>query len=163
MKTTLRVNGQLQELDCAPDRTLADVLRNELGLHGVRVSCSEGECGSCTVLIDGEPVTSCMAIAKQAEGRDILTIEGLGTIDDLHPIQQAFIEEQGFQCAFCTPGFILSAKAFLAENPDPTPEEAAIGMSGNICRCGAYPYIVKAVLNAAAKLRAGEAGRKAAE
>ena len=163
MKTTLKVNGQVHELDGAPDRTLADVLRNELGLHGVRVSCSEGECGSCTVLIDGQPVTSCMAIAKQGEDQDIVTIEGIGTVDDLHPIQEAFIEEQGFQCAFCTPGFILSAKAFLEENPDPTPEEAAIGMSGNICRCGAYPYIVKAVLNAAARLRAIGDGRRAAE
>lgn len=159
----LVINGKTHEYDGAASRTLADVLRNEFGLHGVRVSCSEGECGSCTVLIDGQPVTSCLVLVDQAEDRDIQTIEGLGTLDDLHPIQQAFIEEQGFQCAFCTPGFIMSAKAFLEENPDPTPEEAAIGMSGNICRCGAYPYIVKAVLNAAAKLREQGGRRRAAE
>ena len=96
-----------------------------------------------------------MMLGLQAEGKEIVTIEGLGTAENLHPIQQAFIEEQGFQCAFCTPGFILSAKAFLDETPDPTEEEAAIGISGNICRCGAYPYIVKAVLSAARKLRDG--------
>jgi len=161
--TKLSVNGQTHGVDGEASRTLADVLRNELGLYGVRVSCSEGECGSCTVIIDGEPVTSCLVLVDQAEGRDIETIEGIGTVDDLHPIQQAFIEEQGFQCAFCTPGFIMSAKAFLEENPDPTPEETAIGMSGNICRCGAYPYIVKAVLNAAAKLRERGDSRTAAE
>lgn len=156
MSARLNVNSELVELDCASDRTLADVLRNELGLFGVRVSCSEGECGSCTILVDGQPVTSCMMLVRQVEGKEVMTIEGLGTPDDLHPIQQAFIEEQGFQCAFCTPGFIMSAKAFLEENPNPTEEEAAIGMSGNICRCGAYPYIVRSVLSAARKLRLDE-------
>lgn len=149
----LRVNEQLHEIETRADRTLADVLRNDLGLIGVRVSCSEGECGSCTVHVGGRPVTSCLMLVGQARGSDILTIEGLGTPEHLHPIQQAFVEEQGFQCAFCTPGFIMSAKAFLAEVPNPTAEEAAIAMSGNICRCGAYPYIVSAVLNAAEKLR----------
>ncbi len=150
----LKVNGRNHDVDVAPDRTLADVLRNELGLIGVRVSCSEGECGSCTVLVDGKPVTSCMMLVNQAETHDITTIEGIGEPDDLHPIQQAFIEQQGFQCAFCTPGFIMSAKAFLADNPNPSREETAFAMSGNICRCGAYPYIVDAVMSAAEKLRA---------
>jgi len=150
---TLHVNGRTHEIGAAPGDTLADALREHLFLNGVRVSCAEGECGSCTVLMDGEPVTSCLVLAAQAEGREVVTIEGVGGPDDLHPIQQAFIEEQGFQCGFCTPGFIIATKAFLAENPDPTEEEAALAMSGNICRCGAYPYIVKAVLNAAAKLR----------
>ena len=153
MKIKLEVNGKNHEFDTAPDRTLADVLRNELGLIGVRVSCSEGECGSCTIHVDGKPATSCLMLVGQALGKRILTIEGLGSIEDLHPIQQAFIDEQGFQCAFCTPGFIMSAKAFLEENPDPTEDETAIAMSGNICRCGAYPYIVNAVMNAAKKLR----------
>lgn len=153
MSVKLNINGEWFELDCALDRTLADVLRNELGLIGVRVSCSEGECGSCTVLVDGQPKTSCMMLVCQAEGGEVTTIEGLGTPDDLHLIQQAFIEEQGFQCAFCTPGFIMSATAFLEENPNPTEEEAAIAMSGNICRCGAYPYIVRSVLNAARKMQ----------
>ncbi|MEM7120468.1 MAG: (2Fe-2S)-binding protein [Pseudomonadota bacterium] len=162
--TTLKVNGQTHTLDVAPNRTLADVLRNELGLIGVRVSCSEGECGSCTVLVDGEPVTSCMMLVDQGEQHELQTIEGLGTSDDLHPIQQAFVEQQGFQCAFCTPGFVMSAKAFLAENPNPTREETAFAMSGNICRCGAYPYIVDAVMNAAEKLRARDgADRRAAD
>ncbi len=152
--TTLRINGETHHVDAASDRTLADVLRNDLGLIGVRVSCGEGECGSCTILVDGKPSTSCMMLVNQGEEKDILTIEGLAKGDDLHPIQQAFVEEQGFQCAFCTPGFILSAKAFLAENPNPTAEETAVGMSGNICRCGAYPYIVRAVMRAAEMLRA---------
>lgn len=156
MSINLNINGQSVVLDCALNRILADVLRNDLGLIGVRVSCSEGECGSCTILVDGQPMTSCMMLAGQVEGKEVMTIEGLGTPDDLHPIQQAFIEEQGFQCAFCTPGFILSAKAFLEENPDPTEQEVAIGMSGNICRCGAYPYIVRSVLNAAEKLQANK-------
>ncbi len=155
MRIRLNVNGNAIELESAADRTLADVLRDDLGLIGVRVSCSEGECGSCTILADGLPMTSCMMLANQGEGKEILTIEGLGTPEDLHPIQVAFIEEQGFQCAFCTPGFILSAKAFLEENPNPTEDEVAFAMSGNICRCGAYPYIVKSVLTAAEKLQAG--------
>lgn len=156
MKIALNVNGRAHEIDTAPDRTLADVLRNELGLIGVRVSCSEGECGSCTIHVDDKPVTACLMLVAQAQGRKILTVEGLAKGEALHPIQQAFIEEQGFQCAFCTPGFVMSAKAFLAENPDPSEEETAIAMSGNICRCGAYPYIVKAVMNAAGKLRAAK-------
>ncbi len=149
----MTVNGRTVDLEARPHECLSDLLRRELDLYGVRVSCSEGECGSCTVIMDGEPVTSCLVLAMQAEGREILTIEGLGTQDDLHPIQEAFIEEQGFQCAFCTPGFIMATKAFLDENPDPTEAEAAMGISGNICRCGAYPYIVKSVLNAARKLK----------
>jgi carbon-monoxide dehydrogenase small subunit len=153
--TKLTVNDREYELAIEPTEKLSAVLRDKLGLIGVRVSCSEGECGSCTVLVDGKPVTACMMLGLQAEGKEIVTIEGLGTAEDLHPIQQAFIEEQGFQCAFCTPGFIMSTKAFLDENPDPSEEEAAIGVSGNICRCGAYPYIVKAVLSAARKLRDG--------
>ncbi len=149
----LHVNSRNVDLDIKPHRTLADVLRTEMGLIGVRVSCSEGECGSCTVLVDGRPCTSCLMLVNQGEGKSIVTIEGIGTPDDLDPVQEAFIEEQGFQCAFCTPGFILTAKAFLAENPNPTHEEVSVAMSGNICRCGAYPYIVRSVMRAAAKLR----------
>jgi carbon-monoxide dehydrogenase small subunit len=151
--TELTINTKRTHLDIAPDRTLADVLRNELGLIGVRVSCSEGECGSCTVLMDGEPVTSCLVLAKQAEGKTIQTIEGLGQPGNLHPIQQAFSEEQGFQCGACTPGFIMAAKALLDENPDPTEDQVTLAMSGNICRCGAHPYIVQSVMTAAEKLK----------
>ncbi len=152
--TVLKVNGRPVEISDRGDRTLADALRNDLGLIGTRVSCAEGECGSCTILVDGQPSTSCLMLAQQAEGKEITTIEGLADGDNLHPIQQAFVEEQGFQCGFCTPGLIISAKAFLAENPNPTADEVAVGMSGNICRCGAYPYIVKAVLRGAEKIRA---------
>ena len=150
---TLDVNNQKYELNIREYDTLSDVLRDELGLIGVRVSCSEGECGSCTVLVDGIPSTSCLMLANQLEDKKITTIEGIGSPDNLHPIQKAFIEEQGFQCAFCTPGIILTAKKFLEENPDPTADEVSFAMSGNICRCGAYPFIVKAVLKAAEKMR----------
>lgn len=156
--TRLIVNGQAHDLDIKAHESLSDVLRKRLGLYGVRVSCNEGECGSCTVIMDGEPVTACIVLGMQAEGKEILTIEGLGNVDELHPIQEAFIEEQGFQCAFCTPGFIMTTKAFLEENPDPAPEEAAMGVSGNICRCGAYPYIVRSVLRAARKMKERQAG-----
>jgi aerobic carbon-monoxide dehydrogenase small subunit len=156
--TTLTVNGRTHDLDIAPQERLSDILRDKLGLLGVRVSCGEGECGSCTIIMDGEQVTPCLVLAMQAEGREITTIEGLGSADDLHPIQQAFIEEQGFQCGFCTPGFIMATKALLERNPDPTEREAALAVSGNICRCGAYPYIVKAVLKAARKLNDRERG-----
>jgi len=152
MNAKLTVNGQVHELEIEPHETLSQVLRNKLGLHGVRVSCTEGECGSCTVLVNGEPVTSCLMLALQAEGKEITTIEGLGTEEDLHPIQEAFIEEQGYQCGFCTPGMILSTKAFLEKNPNPRALEVASALSGNICRCGAYVHIARFVLNAAKKM-----------
>lgn len=148
----LNVNGKTFDLDVQPQETLAEVLRNKLGLQGVRVSCNEGECGSCTVLIDGEPATSCLMLALQAEGKRITTIEGLGSYDNLHPIQEAFIEEQGFQCGFCTPGIILSTKAFLEKNPHPKAMEITEALSGHICRCGAYPHITRSVLKAADKM-----------
>jgi len=151
--TKLNINGRVHELEIAPDEILADVLRNKLGLQGVRVSCGEGECGSCTILLDGKPVTSCLMLAIQAEGKEIITIEGLSDGEILHPIQEAFIEEQGFQCGFCTPGIILSTKAFLEKNPQPKAEEVSEALTGHVCRCGAYPYIVKSVLNAAEKLK----------
>ncbi len=151
--TKLTVNNKTYEVSGSSARTLANVLRDDLGLMGTKVSCAEGECGSCTVLLDGRPITSCLVLVDQAQGRQIETIEGIGAPGQLHPIQQAFIDEQGFQCGACTPGFIMSAKAFLAENPNPTDDEASTAMSGNICRCGAHPYIVRAVLNAAEKMR----------
>ena len=152
MKLTLHVNGTQHELEVEPQETLAHVLREKLGLIGVRISCDEGECGACTVLIDGLPTASCLMLAMQAEGKEILTIEGLGTEDNLHPIQEAFIEEQGFQCGFCTPGIILTTKAFLEQNPHPSAQEAAEAVSGHICRCGAYAHITRSVLKAAKKL-----------
>jgi carbon-monoxide dehydrogenase small subunit len=151
--TRLSVNGQIYELEIKPHQTLVEVLRKQLGLQGVRVSCGEGECGSCTVLIDGQPATSCLMLAMQAEGKEITTIEGMGTADDLHPIQEAFIEEQGFQCGFCTPGIILSTKAFLEKNPEPTPADTASALSGHVCRCGAYVHIAKSVQSASKKMK----------
>lgn len=150
--TRLNVNGQTHDLDIKPHETLAEVLRKQLGLQGVRVSCGEGECGSCTVLIDGQPANSCLMLAMQAGGREITTIEGMGTADELHPVQEAFIEEQGFQCGFCTPGVILSTKSFLEKNPNPNPAETASALSGHVCRCGAYVHIAKSVQSAAKKL-----------
>ena len=153
MSSTLHVNGQNFDVEIRPHETLADVLRDKLGLIGVKVSCGEGECGSCTILVDGIPCTACLMLGRQGEGHELITVEGIGDFENLHPIQQAFIDEQGFQCGFCTPGFIMTAKAFLDKNPNPTEEEVSIAMSGNICRCGAYPYIVKSVLKAAADIR----------
>jgi aerobic-type carbon monoxide dehydrogenase small subunit (CoxS/CutS family) len=147
--TTLNVNGQTHEVEIEAHETLAEVLRERLGLIGVRVSCGEGECGSCTVLVDGRPTTSCLTLAMQVEGKEITTIEGLGNEDELHPIQQAFIDEQGFQCGVCTPGIIMSTKALLDANPRPTAAEVTAELSGHICRCGAYPDIVRSVLHAA--------------
>jgi carbon-monoxide dehydrogenase small subunit len=151
----LHVNGQAYEVEFQPHETLGEVLNKRLGLTGVRLSCEEGECGSCTVLMDGEPVTSCMVLAVQARGKQILTIEGLGTTEHLHPIQQAFIEEHGFQCGFCTPGIILSTKALLDVNARPEPDEIANALSGHICRCGSYPRIVRSVRRAAQLLEGG--------
>ncbi len=151
--TELCINSKTYQVAGSSARSLAKVMRDDLGLTGTKISCDEGECGSCTVLIDGKAVTSCLVLVDQAEGKNIQTIEGLGSAEELHPIQQAFIDEQGFQCGACTPGFIMSTKAFLDENPDPTEQEAADAMSGNICRCGAHPYIVQAVRSAAKAIR----------
>lgn len=144
----LRVNGKEHRIEVQPHETLGDVLYKRLGLNSVHLSCEEGECGACTVLIDGKPVNSCMVLAVQAEGKEILTTEGLGTRENLHPIQQAFVDEHGFQCGYCTPGFILSTKALLGANPHPEPTEIADGLNGHICRCGSYPKIIRSVLRA---------------
>jgi carbon-monoxide dehydrogenase small subunit len=151
MRVTLKVNGQRHELEVKPYETLADALRNRLSLYGVRITCAAGECGCCTVLLDGQAAASCLMLAMQGEGKTITTIEGLGTPDTLDPLQQAFIDHQAFQCGFCTPGYIMTAKSLLAERPHPSEEEVVAALSGNICRCGSYPYIVQAVLSAAAQ------------
>ncbi len=148
----LMVNGRIQEFEIEPHEILADVLKKRLGLIGVRVSCGEGECGACTILMDGKPVLACMMLAMQAEGKEILTIEGLGTHDKLHPIQEAFVEKHGFQCGFCTPGIIMSTKNLLETKADSSPSEIAMSLSGHICRCGAYPKIIESVQKAAEKL-----------
>jgi len=152
IKLKLMINDHIHELAIEPHEILADVLNKRLGFIGVRVSCGEGECGACTILMDGKPVLACMMLAMQAEGKKILTIEGLGTYDNLHPIQEAFVEEHGFQCGFCTPGVILSTKNLLETNPNSSPSEIAMSLSGHICRCGAYPKIIKSVQKAAEKM-----------
>jgi len=151
----LRVNGVEYELKATVTATLADVLREELGLTGTKIMCNEGECGACTVLINGRPMLSCMILARDVQGKEILTIEGLADSrsGDLHPIQEAFVERSGMQCGVCTPGMILSAKALLDENPNPTEDDVRWALSGNICRCGNYRRITECVLLAADKLR----------
>ena len=147
----LKINGELYKVEVEPWRTLADVLRNELGLIGLKVSCNSGNCGSCTVLINGKAVRSCLLLAPQAKGKEILTIEGLATAEGLHPMQEAFIEHFAVQCGFCTGGMILAAKSLLDEEPDATEEEIKTGMSGNLCRCTGYVKIVEAVIAASKK------------
>ena len=143
---TLRVNGDSYELYTEPWKTLADVLREELNLTGTKISCNEGNCGTCTVLIDGKAIKSCIMLAHQAKGKEIVTIEGLARNGDLHPLQQAFIDHFAVQCGFCTPGMILAAKALLDENPDPTEEVVRKALAGNLCRCTGYVKIVEAVM-----------------
>lgn len=141
----LKVNGEAYEVAIEPRRTLLEVLREHLGLTGTKQGCNEGECGSCTVLMDGEPVNSCLVLAVEAKDKDILTIEGLAEGQKLHPLQEAFIKHGAFQCGFCTPGMILSAKALLDRNPQPTEEEIRRGISGNLCRCTGYVKIIEAI------------------
>jgi aerobic carbon-monoxide dehydrogenase small subunit len=154
---TLNVNNHEYELKVNPAATLADVLREDLGLTGTKIMCNEGECGACTVLINGKPVLSCMTLAIACEGKNILTIEGMTDplTGNLHPIQQAFVNKSGMQCGVCTPGMILSAKALLDANPDPTEDDVRNALSGNLCRCGNYPRITECVLDAAKLMREG--------
>lgn len=146
------LNGEVRELQVEPQWTLSYVLRDKLGLTGTKLVCDEGSCGACTVLIDGEPILSCMTLASTIEGKNILTIEGLADGNKLHPIQEAFLEEHGLQCGYCTPGFIMTTKALLDKNPHPTVPEIKEALSGNICRCGGYEHIINSVLLAADKI-----------
>jgi aerobic carbon-monoxide dehydrogenase small subunit len=156
MPVTVTVNGEQRSADVEPRLLLVHFLREKLGLTGAHVGCDTTSCGVCTVLLDGVPVKSCTVLAVQANGREITTVEGLEQPDGLHPIQEGFREEHGLQCGFCTPGMMLTAKALLAENPNPSEEEIRWALSGNVCRCTGYQNIVKAVQYAAAKLREGE-------
>jgi len=143
---TIRVNGKLYSLAVEPNRTLLEVLREDLGLTGAREACDTGGCGACTVLVSGKPVYSCLVLALDCQGADIITIEGLATHDKLHPLQEAFVEHGAVQCGFCTPGMILTAKALLDKNPKPTEQEVREAIAGNICRCTGYTKIVEAIL-----------------
>ena len=156
----LQINGSLYSVEVEPRRSLLDVLRDDLHLTGAKKVCNMGECGACTVLLDGKPVYSCLILAIECEGNRILTIESLSEGDKLDPIQQAFIEEDAFQCGFCTPGQIMSVRGLLEHNPNPDSEEIRKAVSGNICRCGAYPRIFAAAEKAAKAYRANRKRRE---
>ena len=143
----LKLNGTWREVETRPDRILLDLLREDLGLTGTKKGCEEGECGACTVIMDGKAVLSCLIPAVKADGAEILTVEGMARESGLHPLQQAFWEEGAVQCGYCTPGMLLSAKALLDENPEPSVEDVKIGISGNLCRCTGYAKIVRAIQN----------------
>ncbi len=151
MTISLTVNGQTHALEIEPQETLLHVLRARLGLTGTKANCEEGECGACTVLLDGQPVNSCLLLAVRAEGSRIQTIEGVAEDGQLTPLQEAFAAEGAIQCGYCTPGFLLTTAALLSANPHPTDEEITHALSGNICRCTGYTKIVKAIRQAAAK------------
>jgi carbon-monoxide dehydrogenase small subunit len=148
-----RINGDAVGFACEADETLLDVLRNRLGLTGAKEGCGTGDCGSCSVILDGTLVCSCLVLAMEAEGRSVDTVEGLSDGADLHPLQTKFIEHAALQCGICTPGFLMAAKALLARNPDPTEEEIRYALAGNLCRCTGYDKIVRAVQATAADLR----------
>jgi aerobic-type carbon monoxide dehydrogenase small subunit (CoxS/CutS family) len=150
---TLTVNGTSYAINVEPNRVLVDVLRDVLGLTGTKKSCSEGECGACTVIMDGKPVASCLVLAVDADKKTITTIEGLADGENLHPLQVSFVQHGGIQCGFCTPGMIMSSKVLLDENPDPTPLEVRTAISGNLCRCTGYQQIVDSVMAAAEAMR----------
>ncbi|MFB6285742.1 MAG: (2Fe-2S)-binding protein [Candidatus Bipolaricaulia bacterium] len=150
----LTVNGDRYDLSVEPRTTLLDALRDELGLTGAKKGCDQGTCGTCTVLVDGKAIYACMTLALECEGREIETIEGMSTEDELHPIQLSFIEHDALQCGFCTPGQIMSVKGLLDADAHPTEADVERAVAGNLCRCGAYPKIVQAALDAARRLNA---------
>jgi aerobic carbon-monoxide dehydrogenase small subunit len=161
MKIALTLNGARHDLDLPPAMRLLDALRGPLALTGTKEGCGEGECGACTVLMDGEPVNACLVVIGQCEGRAITTVEGLGSIDHLSPLQRCFIEEGGAQCGICTPGMLVAAEALLSRTPKPDEPEIREALAGNLCRCTGYQRIVESV-KAAALLRAGaKAGERA--
>lgn len=151
----LSVNGQQVQVSVEGSETLLDCLRNQVGITGVKKGCDQGDCGACTVLVDGIPVNACLVLASEVSGRDITTIEGLAQEDGLHPLQEAFISHNAVQCGFCTPGMILTAAALLKENPHPSEKEIRHYLQGNLCRCTGYSKIVEAV-KAAAQVLSGE-------
>ena len=150
---TLYINGDKYTVAVEPWRTLAEVLREDLNLIGTKIGCETGDCGACTVLINGKSVTSCLSLAVESDGKEITTIEGLSTGADLHPIQEAFVEQGAIQCGYCTPGMILSAKHLLDKNPEPTELQIRQSLSGNLCRCTGYNRIIKAVTAASKKIK----------
>lgn len=150
---TTTVNGDRVEFLCEADETVLDILRNQLGLTGTKEGCATGDCGACSVTVDGRLVCSCLMLGVEVEGKSIETVEGIAKGDSLHPLQQKFLEHAALQCGICTPGFLVAAKALLAKNPDPTETEVRFWLAGNLCRCTGYDKIVRAVLDAAAEMR----------
>ena len=150
---TTNINGDTVEFACDPHESLLDVLRNRLGLSGAKEGCGTGDCGACSVQVDGRVICSCLMLGVEAEGREIETVEGLSTGTELHPLQTKFLEHAALQCGVCTPGFLMAAKALLEKNPDPTEEEIRFGLAGNLCRCTGYDKIVRAVQDAAKVMR----------
>jgi aerobic carbon-monoxide dehydrogenase small subunit len=156
MPLTLTVNGSKEQLDIDTRQNLVGLLREQLGLTGTHVGCSTGNCGACTVVLDGRTVKSCSILAADVDGGEVLTIESLSSgADDLHPLQRAFVANQGLQCGFCTPGMVLSALKLLEENPDPTEDEIRHAIAGNLCRCTGYQLVIKSVVEAARLAREG--------
>ena len=150
---TTTVNGEPSEFLCNPEQTVLDVLRDELRLTGSKEGCATGDCGACSVMLDGRLVCSCLVLGVEAEGHEIETIEGMSSGDQLHPLQQKFLEEAALQCGICTPGFLVAAKALLEKNPNPTETEVRYWLAGNLCRCTGYDKIIRAVLDCAADLK----------
>lgn len=151
------VNGDHVEYLCQPNETLLDVLRDRLGLTGAKEGCGTGDCGACSIILDNRLVCSCLVLGAEAEGRHIETVEGMAHGDQLHPLQQKFLEHAALQCGICTPGFLIAAKDLLAKNPDPTEEEIRFGLAGNLCRCTGYDKIVRAVQDAANVMKGAHA------
>jgi carbon-monoxide dehydrogenase small subunit len=152
----LKINGETFRVEVEPHETLLDVIRGKVGLTGTKKGCETGQCGACTVIIEGKAVTSCLILAVEAHGKEIVTVEGLARDGQLHPLQQAFVEEGAVQCGYCTPGMLLSAKALLDENPRPTQRQVKEAIAGNLCRCTGYVKIVKAIVAAADKISVGQ-------
>ncbi|MDO7785740.1 (2Fe-2S)-binding protein [Desulforamulus aquiferis] len=152
----LTVNGKQTQVQVEEDKNLLYLIREVLGLKGAKEGCGEGDCGACTVILDGKAVNSCLVLAVQAQGKELVTIEGLGRPDNPHPLQRAFVEEGAIQCGYCTPGMILSAKALLDYNPSPTGSEIRTAMSGNLCRCTGYQKIIRAVQKASNSMAEGK-------
>jgi carbon-monoxide dehydrogenase small subunit len=145
---TMKLNGEEVTVQVKPSALLVEVLRDQLELTGTKVACGEGECGACTVLLDGVPVNSCLVPALKVQGREVMTVEGLAPLGELHPLQKAFVEHGAVQCGYCTPGMLMSAKALLDHNANPTEEEVRLAISGNLCRCTGYAKIVEAIKTA---------------
>jgi carbon-monoxide dehydrogenase small subunit len=159
LHVTTRINGEPAEFLCQPHQTLLDALRNGVGLTGAKEGCGTGDCGACSVLLDGRLVCACLVLAAEAEGREVGTVEGIATEGKLHPVQQQLLVNAGLQCGVCTPGIVVAAKALLDRSPDPSEREVRFGLAGNLCRCTGYDKIVRAVLDAAAEIREARVGR----